>query len=627
MLDLLRRKAQSPYLQATVLVIIVVFIFWGVGGQNSGALNAVATVNGESITLQEFDQAFQRTMDNYRNQFGGNLPKGFIESFNLKKQVVHELIQKSLLLQGGKEMGLYVSNNEIQNAIKEMTVFQNNGVFDATRYREVLKGSRLTPTKFEAGLQSDLLLSKVGASLAEFARVTPKELDDRFRFDNSETRLDYAVFKPEHYTGKVNVSDELLAQYFDKNKEKYMTPPQVKIKFLSFMLKDEMDKVTVPAEEIEQYYTSHQEEFGQLEKRRARHILLKTTEQDKQTRRAEMEKILARAKAGEDFSALARQFSEDGSAAQGGDLGFFSRGQMVQPFEDAVFSLSKGGVSDIVETPFGLHIISLEDIQPANITPLAGVKSAIENKLKKQQALNNAFEKANEAYEKIIFAGSLAKYAENFKVPLAETDFFPQTAPPSSLASNSAVIDTAFSLKKGELSSIIDSPEGYSVLFVEDRKEPAIPALAEVQQQVKKDFVEAEARTLCQKDAEETFATIRDGKDVDFLQKIQEKGLTVHVSGYFSRTKKTSKDLPQELITAGLTLGAGAPYPATVIAADNAFYICRFKDKIDAGDNDEQARKAFAARLAMEKQKEVMDAWIDYLTKSGKITINEKYLN
>ncbi len=627
MLDLLRRKAQSPYLQGTVLVIIVVFIFWGVGGQNTGSFNAVATVNGESISLQEFDQAFQRTMDNYRDQFGGNLPKGFIESFNLKKQVVHELIQKSLLLQGGKEMGIYVSNDEIQNAIKEMTVFQNNGVFDVTRYREVLKGSRLTPTKFEAGLQSDMLLTKVGTGLAEFAQVTPKELDDRFRFDNSETRLDYAVFKPENYTGKVSVTDELLAQYFEKNKEKYMTQPQVKIKYLSFLLKDEMNKITIPEAEVEQYYNSHQEEFGQPEKRRARHIILKTTDQDKQARRAEMEKILARAKAGEDFAALARQYSEDGSAAQGGDLGFFGRGQMVKPFEDAVFGLQKGEISNIVETQFGFHIMQLEDIQPANITPLAGAKSAIENKLKKQQALNSAFEKANEAYEKIIFAGSLAKYAENFKVRLAETDFFTQTAPPAALANEPAVIDTTFSLKKGELSSIIDSPEGYTILFVADRKEPAIPALAEVKEQVAKDFVAAEAKTLCQKDAEETLAALRGGKDVDFSQKMQEKGVPVHASEYFSRTTRTSKDLPQEVITVGLTLNASSTYPEKVITADNAFYLCRFKDKKDVGDNDGQARKAFEAQLAMEKKKELMDAWIDYLTKSGKITINEKYLN
>jgi peptidyl-prolyl cis-trans isomerase D len=627
MLDLLRRKAQSPYLQATVLVIIVVFVFWGVGGNNNGSMNAVATVNGESIPLQEFDQAFQRTMDNFRDQFGGTLPKGFVESFNLKKQVIHELIQKSLLQQGGKEMGIYVSSDEIQNAIKEMTVFQNNGVFDVTRYREVLKGSRLTPTKFEAGLQTDLLLAKVGSSLAAFAQVTPQELDDRFRFDNSETRLDYAVFKPENYTDKVSVSDELLAQYFEKNKEKYMTQPQVKIKYLSFLLKDEMGKITVPEEEIEQYYKSHQEEFGQPEKRRVRHILLKTTDQDKQARRTEIETILARAKAGEDFAALARQYSEDASAAQGGELGFFGRGEMVQPFEDAVFGLKKGGISDIVETQFGFHIIELEDIQPANITPLAAVKSSIENQLKNQQALNNAFEKANEAYEKIIFAGSLVKYAENFKVTLSETDFFTQAAPPAALAKEPTVIDTAFSLKKGELGSIIDSPDGYTILFVEDRKEPAIPALAEVKEHVTKDFIAAEAKNLCQKDAEETLAVLRDGKDADFSQKIQEKGVTVQSSEYFSRSKRTSTDLPPEVIAVGLTLNAGSPYPEKVIAADNVYYICRFKDMKDAGDNDGQARKAFEAQLAAEKKKELMDAWIDYLTKSGKITINEKYLN
>ncbi|MEW6519942.1 MAG: SurA N-terminal domain-containing protein [Thermodesulfobacteriota bacterium] len=627
MLDLLRRKAQSPYLQATVLVIIVVFIFWGVGGQNSGARNAVATVNGEPITLQEFDQAFQRTVDNFRNQFGGNLPKDFIEAFNLKKQVVNELIQQTLLQQGAKEMGIYVSSNEIQNAIKEMTVFQNNGIFDVTRYREVLKGSNLTPTKFEAGLQSDLLLTKVGSSLGEFARVTPTELDDRFRFDNSETRLEYAVFNPENYTGKVSVTDELLGQYFEKNKEKYKTPPQVKIKYLSFLLKDEMNMITVTEAEVEQYYSSHQEEFGQLEKRRARHILLKTTEQDKQARRAEMEKILTRARAGEDFGALARQNSEDGSAAQGGDLGFFGRGQMVQSFEDTVFGLQKGAISDIIETQFGFHIIKLEDIQPASIQPLASVKSSIENKLKQQQALNNAFEKANEAYEKIIFAGSLAKYAENFKVTLSETDFFPQTAPPAVLASDPAVIEAAFSLKKGELSSIIDSPAGYTILFVADLKEPVIPALAEVKEQVTKDFVAAEATALSQKDAEETLAALRKEKDVDFPQKMQEKGLTVQTSAYFSRTQRTSKDLPDEVITAGLTLHAGSPYPDKVIAAGNAFYICRFKDKKEPADSDGQARKAYEARLAMEKQRELMAAWIDYLTKSGKITINEKYLN
>lgn len=627
MLDLLRRKAQSPYLQATVLVIIVVFVFWGVGGNTTGARNAVATVNGEPITLQEFDEAYQRTLDNYRNQFGGNLPKGFAEALNLKKQVVQELIQKILLLQGGKDMGIYVSDREIQNAIKEMTVFQNNGVFDVARYKEVLKGSRLTPTKFEAGLQTDLLLTKVGSNLAAFARVTPQELEERFRFDHGELRIDYAVFKSDAYIGKVKATAEGIAEYFEKNKEQYKTAPQVKISYLSFLIQDEMGKVTIPEGEIEQYYTSHQDEFGQPEKRRARHILLATTAQNKETQRAEMEKILTRAKTGEDFAALARQFSEDGSAAQGGDLGFFARGEMVPQFEEAAFRLQKGDVSDIIETQFGYHILKLEDIQPANITPLTAVKGAIEQKLKNQAAQNSAFEKVNEAYEKIIFAGSLAKYAENFNVPLAAADFFPQAAPPAALAGNAAVVDTAFSLKKGELSSIIDSPEGYTVLFVEDRREPALPALADVKQQVEKDYVAAEAKNLAQKDAEETLAALREGKGVEFTKILAEKGAPSHVSDYFSRTSQTAGDLPPEVMQSAFTLSEASPYPEKIISADNAFYLCRFKDKKEVSDENGQARKIYEARLAMEKQKELMDGWIAHLMKQGKVTMNEKYLN
>ncbi|MBI5557551.1 MAG: SurA N-terminal domain-containing protein [Deltaproteobacteria bacterium] len=628
MLDLLRRKAQSPYLQATVLVIIVVFIFWGVGSNNqSGGQNAVATVNGESITIMEFDQAYQRTMDKYRNQFGGNLPKGFLEAMNLKKQVINELIQRSLLLQGGEEIGIYVSNMEIQNGIKEMTVFQNNGVFDVTRYKDVLKGSRMTPTKFEAGLRDDMIATKVGMGLGGFGRVSPRELDERFRFDNSELRFDYAVFKAESYGDKVKFTPEALTEYFEKNKETYKTPPQVKLKYLSFPIKDEMAKITIPQEEIEAYYNSHQGDFGQLEKRRVRHILLKTTEQDKEQRRPEIEKILARAKAGEDFAALAMEFSQDGSAARGGDLGFFGQGQMVPEFEEVAFRLQKGEISDVVTSQFGYHIIKLEEIQPAKLTPLAEAKGAIENKLKKQQAENSLFEKANEAYEKIIFAGSLAKYAENFTITLSGTDFFIQSSPPPAFDGHPEVISTAFSLKKGELSSLINSSAGYTVLMVEDRKEPEIPAFEEVKEKVKKDFIGAEAKVLCQKAAEDTLAALRLQADVDFAKKMKENGLSVQESGYFSRIKRTSKELPKQVIETGLTLTAESPYPEKVVTADNGIYVFRLKDVKDAPAENDKERQAFEARLAMEKQKQVMDAWLAYLMKMGKVTINEKYLN
>ncbi len=624
MLDLLRRKAQSPYLQATVVMIIIVFIFWGVGGNQGGARNAVATVNGESITQREYDEALERTIDQYSSQFGGNLPKGFMEALDIKRQVLNELIQQSLLLQGGEDMGIYVSDAEIQNSIREMTVFQNNGVFDPGRYKEVLKGSRLTPIKFENGLRSDLLVTKVAGVLKGFGRVVPHELDDRFNYDTSQMRFDYTVFDSGNYIDRVTVDDEALAEFYEKNNENYKTASQVKVKFLSFLVSGEMADITIAKNEVDDYYASHQDEFGRPEKRKARHILLKTTDQDREARRGEMEGILSRARAGEDFASLAREFSEDGSASRGGDLGLFSRGQMVKPFEEAAFSLKEGEISDIVETQFGYHIIKVDEIQPAEIRLLSDVKKEIESKLKNQQAQNNTFEKANEAYEKIIFAGSLAKYAENFHVTPQETDFFSQDTPSEILGSNPAVVSTAFSLKKGELSSLIDSPEGYYILFVEDIKVPQVPELVEVRDRVEKDFIASEAKKMATKEADETFAAVTGG--ADFVETVQGLGLAVQVSDYVSRSKRQSANLPGELVDTALRLTADAPYPEKTIASGDRYYLCRFKDKKEAGDGNGKEKEAFAARLAMEKQKEIMDAWINHLMKKGKVTVNEKYL-
>ena len=624
MLDLLRRKAQSPYLQATVLIIIVVFVFWGVGGNQSGARNAVATVNGEPITLQEFDRALQQRLDQYSSQFGGNLPKGFMEALDIKRQVVNELIQKSLLLQGGEEMGMYVSDMEIQNAIKDMTVFQNNGVFDVSRYKEVLKGSRLTPKKFEAGLRSDLLGTKAGQGITSFARVMPSETNDRFTFDNSELRIEYVTFKAADFKDQVSVSEEAVGAYFEKNKETYKTSPQIKVKFLSFLFENEKENLTIPASEIEGYYASHQEEFGQPEKRKARHILLRTTDQNKEARKKEIESIWTRAKSGEDFAALAREFSEDGSAAQGGDLGFFSRGQMVKPFEDAVFSMEKGGISDIVTTQFGFHIIQLDEIQPADIQSLALVRNSIEEKLKTQQAKNSAFEKANGAYEKIIFAGSLANYSEKFNATLSETDFFPQDSPPDGLGKDPSIIATAFSLKKGELSSLLDSTDGYTILFIEDVKDPEIPELATVREKVEKDFISDQAKNLAAATAKEALAAVRDGGDL--FKTAQEKDMEVQVSDYFSRNKKQSGSLPGQLLDKAISLTADSPYPAEIFSSLNSFYVYRFKDFKEAPQDNQQERTAFESQLALEKNKQILDAWITHLMKKSKVGINEKYL-
>lgn len=526
MLDLLRRKAQSPYLQGTVLIIIIVFVFWGVGGQNSGVRNAVATINGKSITVQEYQKAFSQTIEQYRQQFGGSLPDGFIEAFNMKQQVLNELIQKALLEQGGEEMGLYVSDMEVQQAIQSMPIFQNNGVFDKLRYKEVLKGSRLTPTKFEIGTRTDLLVTKVVNRLQSFSKTLPGEVEDRFAYENSEMKVEYATFQSSNFTDKVELSEDKISEFFENNKENYKTDPQVKIKYISFPVQDEMDQITIEASELEQYYQQNKDKY-----------------------------------------------TSEGTA------------------------------------------LSFDE-----------VKESIETSLKRQDALNMSFEKANQAYEMIILAGSLAKFAETGEIQLQETDFFYRGSPPEAIATNHTVVNKAFELQKGELSSLIETPQGYTILFVEDVKEPEIPPFAEVKDTVEKDFTAQEATNLARIAAEDALKALHE--EADFTETIQNAGQEIKESPYFSRGNRASTVIPSEVISQSLSLTTEKPYPEKIIEDANSFYVFRFKEiKEPDQENLQQGKDAFEEQILLVKQKEILDAWLSHMMKKGTITINEKLLN
>jgi len=298
---------------------------------------------------------------------------------------------------------------------------------------------------------------------------------------------------------------------------------------------------------------------------------------------------------------------------------------MVKPFDDAVFSMKAGEISDIVETRFGYHIIKLEEIQPAFIQPLEKVRAGIEAKLKARKGRITAQGLAQGAYEGIISAGSLGKYADQGGATIIETGFFERQQPTSGTAGDPAFVQAAFSLKKGELSSIIEVKNGYAILFLENVREPEIPDLDLVRDKVKEDCLFAKAKEMAESKAAAMLAAAKDGKDIEELAK--EYSVKLEESSAFSRTNKMAAQLPQDMVTKALALGDNNSYPDEVVVDSSDAYVFRFagKEPIDEKTFEEKQNQ-YELRIKNENTDALIGAWIDSLKARAEITKNTQLL-
>ena len=642
MLDLLRSKAQSPLIQGTILIIVLVFVFWGVGSSYRGTLNKVADVNKQPITYEEFKNTYDRIVEQYRTQFGGTLPKGLIESLGIEQQVIDQLIQRELLRQGAQKMGIMISDLEVKQAVEKMEAFRTNGAFNVEQYNSILTSSNMTPASFEGSMRSDLITGKIVDQLMRFAKVTPMEINENFNYENEAIKLEYVVLSAADFKEKVPISEEELAVYYEENKTNYMTDPQIKLNFLVFPFTPEEMPVISDAE-LEEYYRQNFNQYSTPEQRSARHILFKTSEGESEDalskKYQQAEEVLELARAGEDFAELAKQFSEGPTGPKGGDLGTFSRGRMVKPFDDAAFALSEGEISDVVESQFGFHIIKLKKIEPASTKSLDEVKGSITAILQQQKSGELAFTNATESYEKIILAGSLAKYSDAGEVKIIETDFFQQKSPADSglqegMINDPAFLDAAFALNKGELSSLVETGKGYAIIFAADKKESTVAPLEQVKDQVEKGYAEQKAESLARQSAEILLATLKEqhalGKD-DLAAEAANLNITVKESGNITRsglstvTEKT-ESLPPQVVSTGFSLTAETPYPEEIVASNKSFFVFKVIDRQPPSqDLYAQKEDGLKADLLEEKKTVILAAWIENEKSKATIEINEQF--
>jgi peptidyl-prolyl cis-trans isomerase D len=629
MLTLLRKQAQSPVIQLMVLIIALVFVFWGVGGNLGNQRNALATVNGYEIPYENYQRTYDTAIDNLRVQFGGSIPPGLLDSFGMKKQILNQLIQAEILRQGGREMGVTVSQKATQDEIKVMEVFQQNGQFDLNRYQQILSQNRMTPISFEASLHNDLMTKRVTETIQNFALLSESEIQSRFEFSNEQIRLAYSAMKSSDFLDQVVVEEDKLAEWFDQNKNNYLAEPQIRLKYLFFKYDDDLEQVKPTEEELKSRYERNAKQYLTPEQRHSRHILFKINETDdaqvRVDKKKKAEEVLKMAQEGKDFAELAKQYSEGPTASSGGDLGFFNKGAMVKQFDETVFKMQPGDIRGVVETVFGFHIIKLEAIRPEVTKSFDDVKDSIAAEMKKEKVKGITLARARQAYEDIIRSGSLDKYNESKSEVVQEADYFAQGSPPGPPISDPKLLQVAFTLKKGELSSLVQAGSGYAILFVDDRKSPEAPELATVLEMVTADYVKARSIELAKEAAE---SALKKSIESKALTTENLAGTELQQSAFIKRSNPNDAGgLPVQVVQQGFELSLNEPFPEQPLTQGETFYVFQLLEKRQGEEPlDEIQRQVLEEQLVQSVQNRVMTDWLAWRQSSAEIWINEQIL-
>jgi peptidyl-prolyl cis-trans isomerase D len=526
-LDALRKRGNSVVVQAFYVIIVAVFIFWGVGTMSANRMEVAARVNGEVITRSQFERAHQNLLNMYRNMGQAGTPPDTL----LRQQAIAQLVSSELLLQEAARLGLAVDEAELRQSIAGMPSFQVDGRFDRDAYIEVLRQNGLKPADFEELQRRQLLAGKVEDLVAQGAHVSDAEVRDRFRYDNERLDLQFVRLAAASFAPQVALSDQDVQAYYDANQERYREPERVKVQMLEFRPGDFMARGTPTDAEVQEYYEANLAQFQKPEEVHARHILFPlapdASDADKAAARTQAEAVLAKTKGGADFAALAREFSKDSTAANGGDLGSFGRGVMTPPFEAAAFALEPGQISDIVETQFGLHIIKLEEKTPARTEPLEAVKASIVDTLRGKQARTVALDEVEKAHEAALDGTPLEKIAADLGLTL-------QTPPPFAAGEQifnierKPVVEEAFKTDVGEIGEVVTETGGYTIVKVLERLPSAIPPLAQVRAKVEADLRAKKATELARQHGEALLARLKETKDLPALARAE--GLTVEDS-------------------------------------------------------------------------------------------------
>jgi len=625
LLSLMRKHAKSWLIKALIAIIAVVFVFYFGYSFTSDQAMKIAYVNGELINGPEYEKVYRDMITSLQDRYENNWNDNMIKTFNLKKRALESLITQRLMSQAARELGLDVTEEEIQKAIMNYPAFQINGRFDMRRYQSLLANNHMKPEDFEASITSELLDKKLKQFLFAFLNITDREIQEYYTFANEKVKISFVEFNPENFKDSVKVDEARLKTYFEKNKEQYRIPEKISVVYLEVDPKDFGGEVEITEKEIESYYEYNAKMYSQPKQVKAKHILFRVAQDDTEEVKNKVKeragKVLEKARKGEDFAALAEEYSEGPSKSQGGDLGYFKTGQMEPPFEEAAFALKLGEISDLVQTRFGYHIILVEDIKEAGMTPLGQVREDILAALTGNLATEQAHEKGLTLLDQMPYDVDLIAYGSQHGLTAKNSAHFSKNAPIPDIKGSENIAPTLFALEKNEASGLIELGGKFYIFQTAEGKASYLPELKEVKKRVEERFIAHEIRVTAESKAEKYLKSLKEGKSWETMS--TENNLKIQQTKFFTR-RDPIPDIGNApaLNEMAFKLGKDHPYTQKPFVNNKGAFVIRWEGNEGIDEKKFQEEKdVYRDSLTQIKHQRIFENWIKNLRKKAVVEI------
>ncbi|MGD0290148.1 MAG: peptidylprolyl isomerase [Candidatus Binataceae bacterium] len=563
------RKHQYTFATRLLLLLLIglMTIFFGTLSAYFARVKPIATVNCHSILFVQLPGCQQiladdvdREANNIRNTvanvYGKNAP-AVLQGMNLRETAVEQLVQTRLIENEARRLGLSIGDDELEKTIGTQAAFQTDGQFDVRRYRAILAQNDLEPSVYESETRTAMLSEAMRQMVTATVQVSTEEA--RRTYDNFAGKINLAYIKVPYsaFEGAINPSEQEIAKFYHDHMEVFREPERVKIWLVRYDPIALAGSAMPTDQQIQDYYEQNlKTAFTHPAQVRARHILLSVgpgaSSAEKAAARAKADDILKKLKAGGDFPALAKQYSEDpGTKDKGGELGFFGRGELVKPFEEVAFTL-KPGAYGIAESQFGVHVIQVEEAKPARVDTPEEAHSKIVADLRRKSGEDSAKQYLQQDLTAALTGHAIDEVAKKRGLTAVETPFFALNEPISGAEDYPQLGAEALKLKDGEVRALTEGPEPYLVKLI--ARNPAhIPQLAEIKDLVRKAYIRVEAESKAQQAAREMLKQVKSPGDLDTVA--AKNHLTVVSTGDFPRN---SSEVPGIGAVPGLMASAVA---------------------------------------------------------------------